>query len=493
MIAQCPRPRVEIYKPENPMKPSLSFVLPGNKVLQSYQFSLQIGDVSGSFSLSFYPLADYSGTLGSELVALSQEQGKLPLWDLIEIMDIVKIFEETNATASGPGKGTPVFTGVIRTKRLGATANDGGVSKRMTVSGTAVTGLVSQYYVNLDTKAVCLTETMANQEGLSKDLTASLVTAPDKHLKVSEVVQKVWKYFGEIDSNAGQLVNSDIYLVMQRFMGGPGDIFAVDDGLEFFYPLGCIFDGKSTQDFFSLIDRLLPEPLYEKFAYTDMESGGKMRVRIRECPFSPDKWADLNLVTLRSTEVKGYELEMSDREVYTCFYTYLDGYAVEADKALLLSTQTQKANAELVQGKKWERYGYRPLLCHSIGYGVKDGEKDEETKGKLGEKNKQLCEWFGDLDEMLSGTITLAMTYGSGELGHPSGLMPGDAVAFLGGQFYVEGVTHSWSYNSGGEISLSVSRGGDYSTGKFKRLGKDVFSPMIANMNDGISVNRVGV
>ena len=45
--------------------------------------------------------------------------------------------------------------------------------------------------------------------------------------------------------------------------------------------------------------------------------------------------------------------------------------------------------------------------------------------------------------------------------------MPGDIVSFLKGEFYVEGVTHSWNYGAGGEVNISVSRGGIYTNGFF--------------------------
>ncbi|MGN0757045.1 hypothetical protein, partial [Treponema sp.] len=48
-------------------------------------------------------------------------------------------------------------------------------------------------------------------------------------------------------------------------------------------------------------------------------------------------------------------------------------------------------------------------------------------------------------------------------------IQPGEVVQFLEGEFYVEGVTHSWNYGQGGEVNLSVSRGGKYlDSGKFK-------------------------
>ena len=48
--------------------------------------------------------------------------------------------------------------------------------------------------------------------------------------------------------------------------------------------------------------------------------------------------------------------------------------------------------------------------------------------------------------------------------------MPGEKVKFLGGEFYVEGISHNWTYGQGGDINLSVSRGGEYQDGSFTPL-----------------------
>ena len=66
---------------------------------------------------------------------------------------------------------------------------------------------------------------------------------------------------------------------------------------------------------------------------------------------------------------------------------------------------------------------------------------------------------------MLSGSATLAM---SPEI--DCSIMPGERVDILGGEFYVEGISHSWNYGIGGTVNLSLSRGGKYSDGKWAKL-----------------------
>ena len=65
--------------------------------------------------------------------------------------------------------------------------------------------------------------------------------------------------------------------------------------------------------------------------------------------------------------------------------------------------------------------------------------------------------------------------------------MPGDIILFLGGEFYVEGVTHSWNYGAGGEINLSVSRGGKYENGSFKGEIPN-FTSLMALLQKGLDV-----
>lgn len=427
-------------------------------VLQSMQFTLSVNDISGSFSLTLFP-----------------EIGNDSLFDKIKVLDIVVIKEAEK----------PVFTGIVKRKTYVAQTNDNGGLRRISISGTAVTGLVSQFLVNLDTAAMAITNQIASDVSLAKDLTLKMTEK--ENIAVSEVVKTIWEYFIKIASQNGTPEVAD-YI---RSLLGDVDNFFMFDESTFFYPLGCIFKGQQTQDFFSIVDGVIPSPVYEKFAR--MASDGKMKIVIRKVPFDADKWAGDKTTnpikhTLDAKLVKGLTLALSDNEVYTVFYAYLNNSPIDEQKSLILSTMENKKDNVLVDSDKYRVYGYKPMIAHFIGYGKKDGSTDNSSQSEMQKMSEKLKEWYEKLPEMLSGSITLAMTnWHEKDKSSVISIMPGDVVLFLNGEFYVEGVTHSWNYGAGGEINLSVSRGGKYENGSFEGEIPN-FTSLMALLQKGLDV-----
>ena len=434
IIYQSFNPVVSIYASSKNFKtnnPTYTFSDTGERVLQSYSFSYSRNNLAGSFSLTFFPE--------------TEKQFRERIFDNVHIMDIVKICEY----------GRVVFVGIVKSKKYVTQVNESGAIRRLSVSGIAVTGLLSLFYINLDTSACALTKQYKTQKSLMNALTLKNA-GTDK--PVSEIVSGIWDCFLEISS---QLGTPKIAEYINDIMG-EGTSFFIFDNSKFHYPLGCVFDGERTQDFFSLVDKLVPEPIYEKVPYIE---GGKMKVKIRQCPFDADTWTAINPIMIDNRFVKSFEVTQSDSEVYTVFYAYLDGYPIEEEKALRLSTIKDEAiDNSLQQSDKFKLYGYRPLIAHFIGYGTKDGEADSSTAGSIEAMSKKLKAWYENLPDMLSGNITMPLV--------DTGVkppMPGDIVSFLKGEFYVEGVTHSWNYGSGGDVNISVSRGGIYTNGIFSK------------------------
>jgi hypothetical protein len=116
--------------------------------------------------------------------------------------------------------------------------------------------------------------------------------------------------------------------------------------------------------------------------------------------------------------------------------------------------------------EKFGIYGFRPLYLSFHGY-YKSKEDDATTGDELTRLNKNLKEWFGDLEKMYTGSITMS-TDVLNEMPNA-----GEKIPFLGGEFYVVSSEHRWNYGGNPETSLAVARGGDYSGGSFKEL-KDV-------------------
>lgn len=436
----------------------ITFSLTGDTSLQSYQFSLSKNDVNGSFSLTFFP----------------DKIGEQTLFDKIQILDIVEIYENRIENGSSllrafnPSrrKNSPVFIGIVKSKKYVAQVTDGGIVRRLQVSGISAAGLVSQFYLNLDSTAMILTKQIKETTNLRTKLTAE-IAGEDKPIK--DVITKVWDFFCELAKTNGTVAIKT--LIDGTNISG---IFDCDNS-PIYYPFANLALGEQTQDFYSLIGGLTPEPIYERFATMDYDSG-KMKIVIRQVPFRDDGAADVYQNSkgksvnwngvfnrdLRSNEVKSIDLTVSDKEVYTVFFSYLNGYPIENDKLMkLIALEDEKGNPMLTfDDKKYQTYGYRPLIATFNGYDKSKKSNDKETESNLAKINKNMREWFGNLDRMMSGSITLAMTYNDDKP-----IMPGEVVGFLGGQFYVEGISHSWNYGQGGDINLSVSRGGDYDKG----------------------------
>ncbi len=440
VVYQRPCPIITIKDPDTG-KEKITFSVAKNTNLLSYQYSLSVNDISGSFSITFYP--EYKDSLNKSH----------SLFDDINKLDIVEIYENIAGNSD-----KPTFTGIVKTKKYVAQANDQGGIRRLSISGCSIAGLVSQFYINLDVTAQALTDQLVEDKSISNKLTYDLAS----ETTIKNVVLKIWESFLNIAEQNG---TPKIAEYIERFMGGTDEFFDVDESLTLKYPLGCVFAGQQTQDFYSIIDGIIPPPYYEKFAYTD-SSTGKMKIKIRKVPFSSDDWAKSTTYILTALDVKAFDLSESDSEVYTTFYAYLNGSALDERKALILSTEELQKDTTLNWNPdKYKIYGYRPLIIHFLGYGLKDGADDSSL---MSEATEDLIDMYKNVDEMLKGSITLAMA-NDNEL-----IQPGECVSFLGGQFYVEGISHSWNYGAGGEVNLSVSRGGSYSLGEYKGTIKDL-------------------
>ena len=449
-IAQSPQPTVEIieFNPTANDETSVIKFSATNKdtnvnVLQGYSFKFSTSDTDGSFTLT-----------------LHQGNAEESFFDKIKPLQIVKIYERDKDCL------IPDFVGVIRKKKFVAQSGSG---LRISVTGKSVASLVSRFKISLDLNAMAITNQLESQEALSTKLTASL--ANGGILKVSEVLQEIWNYSKTCASKCLEISNPDMEKYVGKYLGD--DFFSFDEEIELAYPLASIFSGQNTIMFWDIVSDIIPSPVYERFAFID--ENGVSKIKIREVPFDcsgdglGSSWDNLNRTELDPVIVKGFDFEISDDEVYTAFFSYVIGSPIEQDKALRLAAQTGGYGSQALEiyKKKAGIYGYSPLTVSFNGYGVpeKDFKEEQEKRSKSYETlNQRLLNWYGHLDEMYKGTVTLATVL------KEKMPMCGEVVSFLGGEFYVNDVEHTWNYGGNPETKLTVSRGGDYSSKKFGQL-----------------------
>jgi len=451
---QAPQPEVRIRAPlDDDERKDMPIVFNSDnyRTLQSYSFSASVNDAKGEFSLTFYP-DDDRATGDVE-----------PVLDKIRILDIVEIYESRSKT--GHKSTYADFTGVVRQKKYAVQMTDSGPRRSVSISGHSVAGLIQEFRISFDLHAMCLTDQTANTQELSIELTKALMREDSKPYPVKDAIEKIFESFLNTSAKNSKLSNCEVIKIAQKWMGEKfEDMFEVDDS-KFYYPIASVFYGQNTQSFYDLVEGIVPKPLYEIFPYT---KNGITKIKIRTVPFG-DEWSgelDKNKKIIDSVLVKNFDIQQSDSEVYSVFYAYINGYPIELDKALVISTEGVKGAPSVQEDEgKFGKYGYRPLhiSLHGFGSSLKD-DGDTSTEDNIVELSKRLKEWYCKLDEMHAGNITMSTAV--------SEAMPqaGEKIAFLGGEFYVVSSRHQWNYGSNPETALSVSRGGDYSSGKFAEL-----------------------
>jgi hypothetical protein len=134
---QAPAPKIAIYKPDNADSPYMSYVAEKKTPdesdrLLSYSFSESVSDLNGSFS--FTVENEETGTGGETA------------YDRIAIRSIVKIYEGD--------ENKPVFVGVIRRKRIGASMTERGVRRNISFSGYSVISILANFTVSMDIKII---------------------------------------------------------------------------------------------------------------------------------------------------------------------------------------------------------------------------------------------------------------------------------------------------------------------------------------------------
>jgi len=457
---QSPQPEVVIWRPDKSGKP-IRFDITKKTVLQSYSFGTSINDEKGRFSLTFYP--------DDEELQFREDA----IFDQIHPMDIVEFYESKNhfkqsyrGSFMEKGEVLPTFTGVIREKKFVAQKTDKGASRKVVVTGHSIVGLVHEFKMNFDMQATAITKEMANNAEKQKEFTIKFIQNDNAPLDVAYVIKEVWNSYLDLSKKYGKSSNPKIGEYIKKWVGEADDIFDVDDSV-FHYPIASIFKGQTTQTFFDVIANLIPQPVYEIFPYMEAQTG-KMRIKIREVPFDTDgkdTWGKMKPIEIEAKLIKSYDIKQSDNEVYTVFFSYLIGYPIQEDKAIILAMQGvgDMPNVEIDE-EKFKTYGYRPLFAKFNGYGKADGTDDTKTGDKLKKLNERLKNWYSNKDKMFSGSITMETDL--------SADMPqaGEKISFLGGEFYVVDCEHNWNYGGAPETKISVDRGGDYSEEAFAEL-----------------------
>jgi hypothetical protein len=451
---QTPLPRIEIILPPydgsivvwlTPADPGISsdrrHIVSNN--LLSYSFSEAIDDLTGSFSFS----------IENEMVARSEKS----LFDMIPLRSVINIYEGDSET--------PVFRGIIRRRHNGITMTTSGPRKSTVFYGKSIISCITEFMVPLDQRIYGVSGSIAKTKTLQSELGQNGMT-------IKSFMEKTWEFFKKVSDEVSQgsgFVNGKLLEIIdnEKFIG-KDFILVTGKETSLQYPVATMFYNQTNNYITDVWGNILPKPVYELFAWFDVENN-KPVIVARQVPYGdPDTgnqdWLNLKLYDIDPVLLVGYDLEQSDEEVYTAFNSYIIGspkskefYQVVSDK-IDTYAETNKEKSAI--------YGFRLLSVSFVGFdrmqSDKDERKDELTKA-LKTLNERIKYWYDRIDEMYSGTITLVSDFKQRKdrNGNMKSINPraGCRVSFLGGQFYVEKSSHSWNYGGTPLNVLTVSRG----------------------------------
>lgn len=405
--------------------------------LMSYQFTESVNNFSGSFSVTIYEDIDVNDT---ECI-----------FSRVRNLDVVFIYENSEKDERNLEKNDPVFIGVVHSKNIKSMMNNGKVNRITTLEGTGIYSLIGDLSVSLDIHSLT---------GVDAAQIQSEFTEKIKSKKTyKDIVMSLWDSFVQISEKVSKQGVTTSHLFLKEMLlsfypnsVGMEDWFEFSDTENLKYPIAASFFNQSVNNFSDMLRTLLPSNVFEIFGRVGYK--GTPYLTIREMPFSPEKWVKLPIATINPLFLTGYTISQNDSEVYNAFLAYIEGSAEDPAKYLTLAAIDNKIQKNT---EKMSKYGYRPLQVTFRGYDISsDLEKDDKPSNTIIECTKKLKDWYGELDELYSGTINLVRGQGD--------MLPavGERVKFINYEFYVTDKSHNWSFGNPINITLNVSRGGFY-------------------------------
>jgi hypothetical protein len=450
--SQSPSPRLEVFSNGAPDNPDLVYEAGAKDGVQSkllgYTFSEATDDLGGAFTFT----VENEETDGD---------GKT-VFDAIPIRSVVKIFESDEKQ--------PAFVGIVKRRHIKSSMTAQGPKRSIVFSGKSIISVIAEYMVSLDFKIM----NVPNAIDKTMDLKKKIGTMD---LPIKDFMTITWDFFLEMGMGTNAVGATKMGELIEKFVGADMGAYITGAGNQnIHYPIANAPFNQGNNVIGDLWHNVLPQPVYEIFAFCDREDG-KPKIMAREAPFSAKDWLDLNIYEIDPLDLIDYDLTQSDDEVYTVFYSYLIGNSMSPEFNIA-KDQDKQDDVVAYDSGKMAIYGYKPLEVSFRGYDKSYAETDVR-KSAFKELNEKARYWYGRLDDMFSGTITLLTDFtGEKRNGKDGNPRAGYRARFLGGEFYINKTEHRWNYGGAPTITLSVSRGMAYDrnsgemTGVIPEIGK---------------------
>lgn len=442
VVTHSPKVILKDYKGNTKYEFSHKFnsAYPSGMNLLSYSFQKSISNFTSQWNISIKEDPNSSNRV----------------FDVLEGLDVVEIYETD--------KNTPDYIGIV--VNISYSAQSKG-QKIINVSGYGIEWLFEYITISLDATAMAFLGKFVELDstGIMTQLTLNGLDSSGeaKNVNIAEAVKVIYKSFTEaVNGKAKDLSNSDIVKMLEKWFTKD---FVIDKGLKFQYPIASNMFRNSTISMLPYIRNLLPENAYEIYLYMN---NGKPKMMIRENPFDLNSsgWFGLPSKQIKAEVLTDYTLTRSINEVYTAFYSYIEGSELSQDMSQKIFAN-DKGYGTAERSSKLSKYGYKPLCVNFVGFNTEycsNSKVKSSMQNKIKKLNERIKVWYENLDEMYDATIGMVVVPG---VNYPA---IGERALFLDGEFYVTGEDHQWNYGGISKLILHCERGGSYKNNKFSCL-----------------------
>lgn len=382
-----------------------------------YSFEESIADVDAPFSITLLPSIDKNDET----------------WvDKIAPMDLV-FYEEF---------GKARYCGVVSSVRYVAQMGDSGPMRSISIQGNGFGKLLADFQLVMDYH---LWLGGADAETASKLLLLQIIASGRKLRNVLTTIYKNFMTLATLSQSSAS--NIGVKALIDKYIDTSS---GVSDKLESWYDMAISLYQAGTNDIWSIWKGIVPSPLYELFGKWNSDIQ-KYQIIARLAPFDAENWKSIDSTEMNPDLLTDYSVGRDDSEVKTFFFATMSW---SVDRAEALTVDAYKRSRKINEEKRL-LYGYRPLEL-SFRYLNRDPNNQEGIENILEKAATTMYNWYGKNDELMSGQCDIISADDQDIMKYPS---IGMKLSFLGGEWYIERTSHTWTYGKSPKTSLWITRG----------------------------------
>lgn len=396
---------------------------------------------------------------GSCQLAVLPQSATTHIMDVFKPMDVVRIYEF----------GVVKFIGFItRVSYSGAIGSDGKPSRNATITCQQFGGLLQTSSIGMGLgTALGLTEDVLVNE--SAKLSLAILRGMEDGISFAEIVGLLYTSFRDFLEAIG--ASNFLTYVSQYFDASSG--LSNEETPTLPRTVELFTGTESSLTFWQLAEQIAQKPFNELWIDNGARSvsidGSNVRLPEKSCmvfrptPFNgtvtsagtAKLWDGLPKIDISADYLLRFDLARSMDEVYTFYSVKEPAFQLAEIPRLLLGRAK-------VDRDRLGKYLFRPLITELFYTRVETAKGDgkaatsKEAADASDMAAQTLLNWFEHNDDYLSGTIQLMVP-------EDDTLDPriGEKIGVYGieGDFYVEGIVHTWQYQGPLKSTLTVTRG----------------------------------